>query len=315
MSKFKLYFIALAAVSILFSCDKSSSGSDYELLHDYGVQYQYDMSVIEDYLKTHYIESIIDNPGGIDDQDIKLTKITDAGTQQAIWDSPMLKYVDVERHTMTYRIYYIQQREGVGQNPSRVDRVFTSFDGGYLRMGEEPTRFQYDQNPSLYYPLHSTIFGWAEVFRLFKDGDLVGNEEGNPNPASYQNFGAGVMFLPSGLAYYNSATATVPAYAQLMFKFKLYDVKLDDQDGDGIYSNDEDVNQNGIFTDDDTDGDGIVNFLDSDDDGDGHLTRNEIKDASGELYPFELVPDCSGNNSNPNRVKRYLDATCTKENE
>jgi len=313
MSKFKFYFIALAALSVLFSCDKSSGDSDYELLHDYGVQYEYDMSVIEQYLKTHYIEEIIDNPGGIDDQDIKLTKIPAGGAQQAIWDSPLLHFIDVERHTMTYRIYYIKQREGVGESPSRVDRVFTSFDGGYLRMGDEPTRFQYDQLPSVYYPLHSTIFAWSEIFPLFKEGTLIDNGVGNP--AVYENFGAGVMFVPSGLAYYNNATATLPAYAQLMFKFKLYDVKRDDQDADGILSNDEDLNHNGIFTDDDTDGDGIVNFLDNDDDGDGHLTRNEIKDASGELYPFDLVPDCSGNTSNPDRVKRYLDFSCTKENE
>src|SRR4051812_27063718 len=134
MSKFKFYFIALAGLSVLFSCDKSSSDSNYELLHDYGVQYKYDMSVIKDYLKSHYIEQIVDNPGGADDQDIKLTKITDAGTQQAIWDSPLLDSVHVERHTMTYTIFYIKQREGVGKQPSRADQVFTSYDGQYLRL-------------------------------------------------------------------------------------------------------------------------------------------------------------------------------------
>jgi hypothetical protein len=108
-------------------------------------------------------------------------------------------------------------------------------------------------------------------------------------PVSYNNFGAGVMFIPSGLGYYNIATTTIPAYAQLMFEFKLYKVQRSDNDSDGILSNDEDLNGNGIFTDDDTDGDGIYNFVDSDDDGDGYLTRNEIKYTLNNvtyLYPY-----------------------------
>ncbi|SCY67097.1 FKBP-type peptidyl-prolyl cis-trans isomerase [Flavobacterium caeni] len=311
MSKFKFYFLAFATLSVLFSCDKNNNSVDYEILQDYGVQYTYDLSVIEDYLKTHYIEEIVNNPGGVDDQDIKLSPIPEGGTQEAIWDSPLLHFVDVERHTMTYRIYYIKQREGAGDQPSRVDRVLTSYDGAYLKMGEEPTRFEYVQTPTSYLPLHSVIVGWSEIFRLFKDGNLVENPG---NPATFEDFGAGVMFVPSGLAYYNQATSTIPKYAQLMFKFKLYDVKLDDQDGDGIYSNDEDINGDGFF-DDDSDGDGIVDYQDTDDDGDGHLTRNEIKNASGELYDFNLIPDCSGDTSNPDRLKRHLDPACTKENE
>ena len=313
MSKFKFYFIAFAAASVLFSCDKSNSSIDYELLNDYGVQYSYDMTVIKDYLKSHYIEEIIDNPGAIDDQDIKLTLIPEGGTQQSIWESSLLDSIHVERHSMTYTIFYIKQREGVGENPSRVDRVLTSFDGAYLRLGQEPTRFQYDQIPTAYYALYGVITGWSEMFPNFKDGTLMDTGEGNP--AAYENFGAGVMFLPSGLAYYNNATGTVPKYAQLMFKFKLYDVKRDDADNDGILSIDEDLNQNGIFTDDDTDGDGIPNYLDNDDDGDGYLTRNEIKNASGELYTFDQIPDCSGNVTNPDRLKRHLDFNCTKESE
>lgn len=288
MSKFKFYFIVLAGLSVLFSCDDKKDAQDYEILHAFDTQYEYDLSVIEQYLQSHYIEEIIDNPGQPDDQDIKLTLIPQDGTQESIWESDMLKFIEVERHDITYKIYYIQQREGVGEAPSRVDRVFASYDGGYLRLGEEPTRFEYVQNPTAYLPLHSTIFGWSEIFRLFKDGTLMDTGEGNP--AAYENFGAGVMFIPSGLAYFNQATSTIPPYAQLMFKFKLYDVKRDDQDGDGILSNDEDLNNDGIFTNDDTDSDGIVNFLDTDDDGDGYLTINETKyRLSLDADPFQTT--------------------------
>lgn len=312
MNKFKFYFIAFSALIVLFSCDKSTA-EDYEILHYYDQQYDYDLSVIEDYLKGHYIEEIVDHPGFNDDQDIKLTKIPTNGTQQPIWESDLLHFIPVEKHGITYKVYYIKARAGdaAGKTPSRVDQVLTAYDGSYLRLGDEPTRFDYAQYPSAYFSLNQLIPGWAEIIPLFKSGILAPEVPGEP--AVYQNFGAGVMFLPSGLGYYNTATVTIPRYAQLMFTFKLYDVKLADQDGDGIYSNDEDLNQNGIFTDDDTDGDGIQNYLDNDDDGDGHLTRNEIKNADNELYAFDLIPDCSGNDTDPARLKRHLDFNCVKE--
>ncbi len=342
MSKFKFYFAALAMVAVLFSCDKNDNDIQYEILQDYGVQYTYDMQVIKQYLKTHYIEEIVNNPGGVNDQDIKLTLIPEGGTQESLWDSALLDSVHVERHTMTYTIFYIKQREGVADRPSRVDRVLASYDGSYLKLGQEPTRFEYVQIPTGYLPLHQVIVGWSEIFPKFKDGNLVDNGPGNP--ASFEDFGAGVMFIPSGLAYYNQATATIPKYAQLMFKFKLYDVKRDDEDGDGIFSNDEDIDGDGFFNDDDTDGDGIPNYLDTDDDGDGYLTRNEIKKPEGwtgagsSLYfPFSPiiddpstpdideteeygVPNCSANlttpasNSenfnDPARLRKYLDKNC-----
>lgn len=48
-----------------------------------------------------------------------------------------------------------------------------------------------------------------------------------------------------------------------------------DDDGDNVLTKDEDLNGDGDFTNDDTDGDGIPNYLDDDDDGDGVKTRDE----------------------------------------
>jgi hypothetical protein len=54
-----------------------------------------------------------------------------------------------------------------------------------------------------------------------------------------------------------------------------------DADGDGVPDAYEDFNSNGDLEDDDTDNDGIPNYLDNDDDGDGILTQYEAKDADG----------------------------------
>ena len=69
--------------------------------------------------------------------------------------------------------------------------------------------------------------------------------------------------MPSGLGYFGRATGSIPAYSPIIFKIDLFLVKQTDHDGDGIlssleYDNDED----GIP--DDSDGDGLADYLDSD---------------------------------------------------
>src|SRR5690606_31553038 len=53
-------------------------------------------------------------------------------------------------------------------------------------------------------------------------------------------------------------------------------------DNDGIPAHLEDINGNGNLDDDDTDGEGIPNYLDADDDGDNVLTKDEKPDPNGD---------------------------------
>jgi hypothetical protein len=68
------------------------------------------------------------------------------------------------------------------------------------------------------------------------------------------------------------------------------------------------VLEKGVTNPDDSDGDGIPDFLDTDDDGDNYLTRFEIKNlTTNTTYPFDQIPTCGASG---NGKKRYLDPTC-----
>lgn len=351
MSKFNFYFIALASL-VLFSCNNNDDDeAAVEVIHDYAEQYAYDMKVIKTFLQKHYIKEIVDHPGYIDDQDIKFAEIDDTNLQQPIWDSPLLDSLKINKHDIEYTVYFVKTRQGTGEAPTRVDKVLTAYDGLYLYLeskkdtinGEvilnaETTstkRFERIDVPSSYLSLYATITGFTEIMLQFNEGQLAPESPGNPSPQAYLNFGAGVMFIPCGLAYYNYATSTIPKYAQLMYKFKLYDMERDDRDGDGILSIDEDLNHDGRYDNDDTDGDGIMNYSDDDDDGDGYLTKIETRYVNPidvdpfqtvRYYPFQGaavddpatpyfdeskgVPDCNGDYTSPNRLRKYLDPTC-----
>ncbi|WP_177731358.1 RHS repeat domain-containing protein [Flavobacterium inviolabile] len=76
-------------------------------------------------------------------------------------------------------------------------------------------------------------------------------------------------------------------------------------DGDGLYDIFEDVNNDNNLTNDDTDGDGIPNYLDLDDDGDGYATWEAIEgaDPNGDHNPSDAI------DSDGDGIPDYLDKT------
>lgn len=312
MNKFRFYFLLILSV-IIFSCNKSDS-SDPVPPRDFAEQYAEDIATIEDFLNTHYIDVV--NSTGVDDQDVTFTKIPSGGTQPSMmsWLNreayPKLLVKEVELDDITYKVYYIKLREdnATGEAPTRVDRVKVAYKGSYLYYETSTNlitkQFDYNPYPDDFFSLTAVIRGWTEIIPMFKAGVFV--EPTTPGePSKFTDFGAGVMFVPSGLGYYNLAQENIPSYSCLVFNFKLYDVARADHDNDGVLSIYEDINGNGIFTDDDTDGDGIYDYLDSDDDEDGYFTKTEIKNPeTGAAYPFDQIPTC------PSGKKNYLDIDC-----
>ena len=337
MNKFKYYFILLITAVSLFSCSKNDNTDTIDPPIAYAVQYPIDIAVIEDYLKTNYI-TVVNHPGFADDQDVTFTKIPAGGNQPSIWSYkdqvtfPKLLSRDVSLHDITYKLYYLVLREGVGTSPSNVDDLLISYKGDYLQQvtvsnvttltATQFTDVKFPQSMLNLYPkpelnLQGTVTGWSEALPQFKTGTYTSNPDGT---ISYNDFGAGVMFIPSGLGYYSYGAGPIPAYAPLVFSFKLYEIQRTDQDRDGIPSYQEDLNGDGYMYDfrntanypttpavnlDDTDGDGIPNFVDIDDDGDKYSTKLEIKNpTTGLPYPFAAIPTCTSGKKN------YLDATC-----
>lgn len=306
---FNLIFL-LALTGFVVSCNKDDDETTV-VLRDYTEQYATDLEDIEEYLQTHYIESVTNNPGQPDDQNIKLTLIPTGGTQTSIWNQTTypLSFVNVKLHDITYKVYYLKVREGSGPNsksPCNYDNVLTAYEGQLL----DGSIFETNNIAQDYFNLASVIRGWSELFPKFKTGSYTSNPDGT---LSYADFGAGVFFIPSGLAYYNTVREGIPSYSPLIFTVKLYEVQRIDHDGDGIFSFQEDVNGDGYLRDDDTtyeddtDHDGTPDFLDVDDDGDNVLTKTERKIGNtNEYYEFDAIPTCVGGNGK----KRHLDPSC-----
>lgn len=314
MKLLKYILPLFVAILVVISCNNNDDDAATVPPRPFDEQYLADNDSIVKFLETHYI-TVTNAPGSPSDMDVVIEKITDVDTQIPIIDMPNLqtRTVNVTGQDQIYEVYYLNLRQGIPTNPKpcNFDSVFVSYKGTLLN----GSQFDYMEVPSVMFRLETLIRGWGEILPQFNTGSYSTAGDGT---TVFEDFGAGVMFLPSGLGYYNVSQAGIPSYSPLVFSFKLYEIERLDHDNDGIPTYLEDVDGDGYITeDDDTDNDGVADFRDIDDDGDQILTKNELKvPGTGidgipqEYYTYDNVPDCDGNTTDPNRIRKYLDSDC-----
>ena len=283
----KLLFLLLAVA--IASCSKNDKIEQIPL-RDYAVQYTADLDSIDKYIDTHYMTVT-------PELDVTFTKIGTSG-QPSIRSQQQfpLKFKMVKQGEVDYKLYYISFREGGNRQPTKLDSIYVSYQGDFLN----GVNFNDVQTP-VWFDLTTTIKGWKEIIPMFKTGFYDAN--GDPSaPTNFTDYGAGVLFVPSGLAYFGNPPggSNIPLYSNLIFNFKLMELKYQDHDGDGILSKDEVLNPGDDPELYDTDGDGIPNYADKDDDGDGYLTKFEIRENGVITFPT-----CPGGT-----LPKYLDPTC-----
>lgn len=175
--------------------------------------------------------------------------------------------------------------------PSELDGVLVDYKGFILKDTVHTSGLSHmlrakafdESNYPIEFRLTGVIRGWSRILPKFGSADITTvNGDGS---VSYQNYGSGIMILPSGMGYYNNSSTNIPQYSPLVFSFNLYDVRRYDNDNDGIMSYREDFNNDGYFyagnstytsLNDDSDGDGTADSYDYDDDGDGLITYREV---------------------------------------
>ncbi len=275
--KLKNLFFILALGFVIFSCKKDDST---DVVFDAAAQSLLDDEALIEYLQTHYLNDV---DGGI-------WAITNNET-------PLMGQVETQNvlhNDISYKLYYLIQNEGSTISPSGVDSINYTYTGMLLdsTVFDSKTNFSWGRSS-----LDKLIVGWQYGFTNFKGGTVVQNPD---ESFYYENFGKGILFIPSGLGYGNlgSQTGAIGVNDPLIFEITLQDVKLRDHDLDGILSKFEDLNNDNNFLNDDTDEDLIPNYLDVDDDNDGILTRDE--DANGDGNPLNDDTDNDG-------IPDYLD--------
>lgn len=333
---FKLSFFVV--LFTIVSCKDDETDLTFEL-RDRAEVYEEDIAEIEAYLQDNYLE--VDG-----DLNATVTKIDNG--QTSIWDQTAypLQSITVKNDVRTtnfvtgvstdvvdYKLYYIIINEGGGSYPSQVDSTFVAYKGWDL---ENEVFDQNNQGIWFTYPQTSSIdpisiSGFRQILTKIKTPETI-TENTSTGAVLYENYGTALVFIPSGLGYFSGSVGGA-SYNPIAFQVKLYNKKENDQDRDRVKSIYEDINGNGDFFDDDTDGDNIPDFLDVDDDGDGVITKTEIRleyidnnVTKYYYYPFngavtddpttvyydetKGIPSCSGDFTTIPRLRKHLDSSC-----
>ena len=297
---FRILFFNLFLITLIYSCS-SSSTDDEEIIPPNPVSSQYiiENDSIVEFLQTHFYNyDAFENLTSNESVELVIDTISgDNSSKIALFDqvsTMTVEIADENDEIVAHNLYYIINREGKGSNPTVADSVFVSYKGltlGNVTFDSRKTPLWLDQT--------SLVRGFQEFTALLKRGDIISNNNGT---YSFDNFGIGIVIMPSGLGYFNNSTGSIPPYSPLIFQINLNTLSTADHDNDGIDSINEDLNNNHLFNDDDTDEDNTPNYFDYDDDGDGVSTRDEwniygnglINDTDSDGIPDYLDSDDDG---------------------
>lgn len=263
----------LSLIFFVFTCSKDDDNITSTPARDRAEQQASDMDTLQNYFETHYYNSgelnALSTYPTLDD--IVISKLEDG---ESLPPNTTLLSEAVEPKTTTfkdvdYTYYILSIEEGLGEHPHFTDQVRVNYEGNTM----DDEVFDGSVNP-IDLDLIAVVPGWNRVLPQFKTSNaFTTNSDGS---ITFENYGIGVMFLPSGLGYFNSATSGISSYSCLVFKFELYQYKVMDHDNDFIPSYMEDEDDNMDVFDDNTDDDRFYNFDDNDDDGDGYKTFREV---------------------------------------
>ncbi|MBU2928355.1 FKBP-type peptidyl-prolyl cis-trans isomerase [Winogradskyella psychrotolerans] len=280
--KFSLLLLLLCSVVVSCNNDDDDDGDAF-VIEDRTEQQAKDKDSLIAYLTSHYYNSGFFETGSNHKYtDIVITPLAEGET---VPENHTLLMTAVEERTTTYleadyEYYVLNIYQGDGESPAFTDMVRVRYSGSSINDALDGT---YDVFDSSVTPAdfnlqtdgnsYGVIKAWQLVMPTFNassDYEIDGN--GN---FSFTNPGLGVMFIPSGLGYFSGST-TGSVYDNLMFKFELLQFEVEDHDNDGIPSYLEDIDGDLDVTNDNTDEDFYLNFIDTDDDGDLVLTIDEL---------------------------------------
>lgn len=186
---------------------------------------------------------------------------------------------DIAFDPLSGLLYGIVNSGGVGGTLVLIDK----YTGALLEIG--PLR---DTTKS------GNVIDDMEGLAFFNDGQLYGSTGSSVPKTAESNR----LYKIDKLTGETTLVGAFPAGFDDFEALDCLTAKIADDDNDGLVNAGEDLNGDGILTNDDTDTDGLSNYLDADDDGD-HLTTHS-EDPNGNGNPRDDDTDRDG-------IPNYLD--------
>lgn len=273
MKKSSIFFLVLLSVTLIYCEDTNRTAA--EPPRDLVEQRTVDNDSLLEFLKTHYYNYEEYQSAASDELvEFKIDTVGQSNKTPLIDDDNLIEHTvevkDSDGNFIEHTMYVLNIRDGVGASPTIADSVYVTYKGMLL----DGTVF--DQSKTqIWFDGLGIVRGFGAAMPFLERGTFLKNP--STGVVDFDGFGSIAFFMPSALGYYNSPSGVIAPYSPLVFAVDLYTFAVSDHDGDSVPTIEEDLNNNHYFAEeeDDTDGDGVPNYLDTDDDGDGVLTKDE----------------------------------------
>ncbi|MGB6268110.1 MAG: hypothetical protein WBF67_03790, partial [Olleya sp.] len=229
----KITFTLLSTLVLIFACKEDEETITF-VERDRAEVYAEDLAEIEAFLSTHFYnyEEFESNPI-YSDLSSSPYNVTPNDSFEIVFDTiegvninkiPLMDQVEekiVTEDDIDYKLYILRVRQGTGNTINPLDAVGVLYEGNLLD-GET-----FDSADIVNAPFNLTsvggsfgvITGLREALIEFQAREAF-SENGDGTTTNH-NFGIGAVFIPSGLGYFSTPTASIPSYTPLIFKFDL----------------------------------------------------------------------------------------------
>ncbi len=219
----KKIILALFAASVLVVSCKKDDDYKEEPPRDRGEEAIAAQNEIEEFLSKHaYNYEDFENPSEDFDYRVVFDSIAEGSGKTPLIDQVEYKIVeDPYESNVTYKLYYLKVEQGEGDPVSDAEVAYITYETWRMRTGELLERTSSSQPKPFVMENKFSNGGLKEALLEFNAADgFTENEDGT---VSYDGYGIGAVFVPSGLAFFNNPPLGSPIgyYNQLIYTFQV----------------------------------------------------------------------------------------------
>lgn len=218
----KRVILALFAASVLVvSCKKDDD--KMEPPRDRGKEAIAAQNQIEAYLSNYaYNYEDFENPSSDFDFRVVIDSILPGSNRIPLIEQVEYKMVeDPFESDVKYKLYYLKVKQGTGEAVADAEVAHITYETWRLTTNELLERTNSSQPRPFVMDNKASNLGLKEVLKEFNAAEeLIENEDGT---ISYEGYGIGAAFVPSGLAFFNNPPLGAPIgfYNQLIYTFQV----------------------------------------------------------------------------------------------
>lgn len=230
----KKVIFALFAVSVLVVSCKKDDDYKEDPPRDRGEEAIAAQNEIEEFLNSYaYNYEDFENPSEEFDYRVVIDSIIPGSNKIPLIEQVEYKTVeDPYESSVKYKMYYLKVAQGEGAAVADAEAAYITYESWRMLSNEQLERTSSSDPKPFAFENKASNTGLKEALKEFNAAEgFIVNDDGT---ITYEGYGIGAVFVPSGLAFYNNPPLAAPigVYNQLIYTFQVKGVSEQEEEED-----------------------------------------------------------------------------------